>query len=70
MWWMTAMVDGRRVCKSTGTTNKRVAQKRQEAWRTGTLRVSQLSWIKRSSAFGETGVNVSFRWSITALAGR
>lgn len=37
MWWMTAMVDGRRVCKSTGTTNKRVAQKRQEAWRTGTL---------------------------------
>ena len=28
------MIDGRQVCKSTGTTNKRVAQKHQDAWRT------------------------------------
>jgi Phage integrase, N-terminal SAM-like domain len=31
---MTAMVDGRQVCKSTGTTNKRLAQQRENAWRT------------------------------------
>jgi integrase len=34
VWWMTAMIDGRQVCKSTATTNKRIAQKRQDAWRT------------------------------------
>ncbi len=34
VWWMTAMVDGRQVCKTTGTSNKRLAQKRQDAWRT------------------------------------
>ncbi len=27
VWWMTAMVDGRQICKSTGTSNKRLAQK-------------------------------------------
>ena len=34
VWWMTAMVDGRQVCKTSGSTNKRIAQKRQDAWRT------------------------------------
>jgi hypothetical protein len=34
VWWMTAMIDGRQVCKSAGTTNKRIAQKREDAWRT------------------------------------
>ena len=34
VWWMTAMVDGRQVCKSTSTTNKRLAQQREDAWRT------------------------------------
>jgi integrase-like protein len=34
VWWMTAMIDGRQVCKTTGTSNKRLAQKRQDAWRT------------------------------------
>jgi len=32
-WTMTAMVDGRQQCKSTGTSNKRLAQKMQDAWR-------------------------------------
>lgn len=32
-WWMDAMVDGRQVCRATGTTNKRVAQKMCDAWR-------------------------------------
>jgi len=32
-WTMTAMVDGRQQCKSTGTSNKRLAQKLEEAWR-------------------------------------
>jgi integrase len=31
---MTAMIDGKQVCKTTGTSNKRLAQKRQDAWRT------------------------------------
>jgi hypothetical protein len=34
VWWMTAMIDGRQVCKTTDTSNKRLAQKRQDAWRT------------------------------------
>jgi integrase len=33
-WSMTAMVDGRQRCKSTGTSNKRLAQKMQDEWRT------------------------------------
>jgi integrase len=32
-WTMTAMVDGRQQCKSTGTSNKRLAQRMQDAWR-------------------------------------
>ena len=32
-WSMTAMVDGRQRCKSTGTSNKRLARKMQDAWR-------------------------------------
>jgi integrase len=34
MWWMTAMIDGRQVCLSTGTRNRRLGQQRQDAWRT------------------------------------
>jgi integrase len=34
VWWMTAMVDGRQVCKSTLSANKRISQQRQDAWRT------------------------------------
>jgi integrase len=34
VWYMTAMVDGEQVCKSARTTNKRLAQQRQDAWRT------------------------------------
>jgi integrase len=33
-WSMTAMVDGRQRCKSTGTSNKRLARKMQDEWRT------------------------------------
>lgn len=32
-YWMAAMVDGRQVCKPTGTTNKRVAQQIYDSWR-------------------------------------
>lgn len=32
-WTMTAMVDGRQLCRSTGTSNKRLAQKKQDVWR-------------------------------------
>jgi integrase len=46
-WQMTAMVDGRQVCKSTGTTNKRVAQKRQDAWRTE-IAQGQYSLLKKA----------------------
>jgi integrase len=31
---MTAMIDGRQICKTTGTSNKKLAQQRQDAWRT------------------------------------
>jgi hypothetical protein len=46
-WQMTAMIDGRQVCKSTGTTNKRVAQKRQDAWRTE-IAQGQYSLLKKA----------------------
>jgi integrase len=32
-YWMSAMVDGRQVCRSTGTANKRLAQRMCDAWR-------------------------------------
>src|ERR1700751_4446289 len=32
-WWMDAMVDGRQVCRPTGVTNKKAAQKIYDAWR-------------------------------------
>jgi hypothetical protein len=32
-WWMSAMVDGRQVCKPTGVTNKRVAQQIYDTWK-------------------------------------
>jgi integrase len=32
-WWMSAMLDGKQVCRSTGTTNKRVAHKIYDDWR-------------------------------------
>jgi hypothetical protein len=41
------MVDGQQVCKSTGTTNKRLAQKRQDAWRTG-IAQGQYSLLKKA----------------------
>jgi integrase len=33
IWWMTAMVGGRQLCRSTGTSNKRLAQKMEDIWR-------------------------------------
>jgi integrase len=47
VWWMTAMVDGRQVCKTTSTTNKRLAQKRQDAWRTE-IAQGQYSLLKKA----------------------
>jgi integrase len=41
------MVDGRQVCKTTHTTNKRLAQKRQDAWRTE-IAQGQYSLLKKS----------------------
>jgi integrase len=32
-WWMSAMVDGRQICKPTGVINKRTAQQIYDAWR-------------------------------------
>ena len=32
-WTMTAIVDGHQVCRSTGTPNKRLAQKKEDVWR-------------------------------------
>src|SRR5277367_610683 len=46
VWWMTAMIDGGQVCKTTSTTNKRVAQKRQDAWRTE-IAQGQYSLLKK-----------------------
>lgn len=47
IWQMTAMIDGRQVCKSTGTTNKRLAQKREDAWRTE-IAQGKYSLLKKS----------------------
>jgi len=44
---MTAMVDGRQVCKTTASTNKRVAQQRQDAWRTE-IAQGQYSLLKKA----------------------
>jgi integrase len=44
---MTAMVDGRQVCKTTGSSNKRLAQKRQDAWRTE-IAQGQYSLLKKA----------------------
>jgi integrase len=52
IWWMTAMVDGRQVCKTTGTSNKRLAQRRQDAWRTG-IAQGKYSLLKKSPQLGE-----------------
>lgn len=52
VWWMTAMIDGGQVCKSTGTTNKRLAQKRQDAWRTE-IAQGQYSLLRKAPVFNE-----------------
>jgi integrase len=52
VWWMTAMIDGGQVCKSTSTTNKRLAQKRQDAWRTE-IAQGQYSLLRRAPVFNE-----------------
>lgn len=47
VYWMTAMVDGRQVCKSTASANKRSAQQRQDAWRTE-IAQGQYSLLKKA----------------------
>jgi hypothetical protein len=51
-WWMTAMVDGRQICRSTGATNKRVAQQREDAWRTE-IAQGQYSLLKKAPPIKE-----------------
>jgi integrase len=51
-WWMTVIVDGRQVCKSSGTTNKRLAQQRQDAWRTE-IAQGQYSLLKKAPTLKE-----------------
>jgi integrase len=41
IWSMTATVDGHQQCKTTGTSNKRLAQKMQDVWR---AEIAQGNW--------------------------
>lgn len=52
VYWMTAMVDGRQVCKTSSTTNKRLAQKRQDAWRTE-ISQGQYSLLRKAPQLNE-----------------
>jgi integrase len=51
-WTITAMVDGRQVCRSSGTSNKRLAQKKQDVWR-AEIAQGNFNLLKKSPAFEE-----------------
>jgi len=36
LWWMDAMVDGKQICRPTGSSNKRIARTIYDAWRAET----------------------------------
>ena len=51
-WWMSAMVDGRQVCKPTGVTNKRIAQQIYDAWR-AEIAQGQFNLLKKAPKLKE-----------------
>jgi len=51
-WWMSAMVDGRQVCKPTGVTNKKLAQQIYDAWRSE-IAQGQFNLLKKAPKLGD-----------------
>jgi integrase len=52
VWWMTTMVGNRQLCRSAGTQNKRLAQKKQDVWR-AEIAQGTFNLLKKSPAFEE-----------------
>ena len=51
-WWMSAMLDGRQVCKPTGTSNKRIAQQLYDNWRSE-IAQGQFNLLKKAPTIKE-----------------
>jgi len=51
-WWMSAMLDGRQVCKPTGSTNKRIAQQLYDNWRSE-IAQGQFNLLKKAPTIKE-----------------
>jgi integrase len=51
-WWMSAMVDGRQICKPTGVINKRTAQQIYDAWR-AEISQGQFNLLKKAPQLRE-----------------
>jgi integrase len=51
-WWMSAMVDGRQICKPTGVINKRIAQQIYDAWR-AEISQGQFNLLKKAPKLAE-----------------
>jgi len=51
-WWMSAMVDGRQVCKPTGVTNRRMAQQIYDAWK-AEIAQGQFNLLKKAPKLKE-----------------
>ena len=51
-WWMSAMVDGRQVCKPTKATNKRMAQQIYDSWK-AEIAQGQFNLLKKAPKLKE-----------------
>jgi integrase len=51
-WWMSAMVDGRQVCKPTGVTNRRMAQQIYDTWK-AEIAQGQFNLLKKAPKLKE-----------------
>jgi integrase len=52
VWQISAMVDGRQICKSTGVTNKRMAQQRYDIWK-AEIAQGQFNLLKKAPKLGD-----------------